>query len=71
MFKQVEAVQDALYNCNWMDAAIDTRKLILTYKILLVEPNNIEAPPLFVLNRELITNVGSFIHRLLMYSFGF
>lgn len=57
----MEAVQDAIYNCNWMDATADIRKLILTYQILLVERNNIEAPPLFVLNRELLTDVGSLL----------
>lgn len=53
----MEAVQDALYNCNWVDAPFEIRKLILTYKILLGRPNNIEALPFAVLNKELLTDV--------------
>lgn len=55
---QVEGVQIALYNCNWVDAPMEIRKLVLTYKILLGQPNNIEAPPFAVLNKELLTHVG-------------
>lgn len=51
-------MKDSLYNCNWIDAPAEIRKLILTYKILLIQPNYIGAPPFVVLNMELLTDVG-------------
>lgn len=50
-------MKDALYNCNWIDAPYKTRKLILSYKILLAKPNCIGAPPFVVMNMELLTDV--------------
>ena len=57
MIPQVEDLKEALFNCNWTGAPMRVRKLILLYKVLLNQPNNIDAPPFSVLNLELLCDV--------------
>lgn len=53
----MKSLDEALYNCNWMDGNMQMKKLILIYRIRLSEPNHIKGGPFFVSNLELFSEV--------------
>lgn len=58
---QVERIDFALYNCNWVDAPLKLKKLILIYKIRFSRPNFLKGGPFYVCNLELFCDVSEFV----------
>lgn len=50
-------VENALYNCNWVEAPPKVQKLILLFMIRCAKATKIEAAPLFIANRNLLGEV--------------
>lgn len=55
---QVNLVDSALYECNWVNAPPRIKKLLLLYKIRLTKPNFIRGGPFIVCTQELFTDVS-------------
>lgn len=54
----MESIDDALYNCNWMDAPLKMKKLILIYKIRFAQQNVVMGGPFYICNIELFGDVS-------------
>lgn len=57
-YHQVEAVDEALYNCNWPDGPIRDRKMLTFYKIRFFKPVQVMGGPFFIARWEAMADVS-------------